>query len=338
MNIALSGLPAVSEPLPWQQDTWARLGDQLGQDRLPHALLLAGAEGTGKAGFALALARLLLCAEPVNGLNCGRCHACELSAGGSHGDLRWVQPEEKSRVIKIDQVRQAVTFVNQTAGFGTRKVVVFYPADAMNTNAANALLKALEEPMSETFLLLVCHRPYGVPATIRSRCQICRLPSPDAEQAGAWLEAQTGQREGLDDLMALANGRPLTVARLLQDDRVEALAVSRGAIQGVLSGRLSALDASKLLHETEAAEFLLQLQDVLQHSLRARDRDTLKTSQAQAAFALSDEVARLRAAMEAGSNPNASLLVDSLLARCERDLGGALTDDNMEAHQGGRAR
>ena len=338
MTVALTDLPAVSEPLPWQLEQWARLEKQLGENRLPHALLLTGAEGTGKAGLALALARLLLCAEPVDGLNCGRCHACELSAVGNHGDFFWVQPEEKSRVIKIDQVRQAVSFVNQTASFGARKVVVFSPADAMNTNAANALLKALEEPMPDTFLVLVCHRLYGVPATIRSRCQICRLPTPDNAQARQWLQTHTGQDDGLDELMALSNGQPLAAVRLLQEGRAEALVKSRTAIHAVLSGKLSALDASKVLQDTEASQFLVQLQGVLQQSLLSRDSVALKTSQARAAFALSDEITRLRAALEAGSNPNASLLVDSLLARCERDLGGAMSGDNMKAHQGGRAR
>ena len=112
MRVELTGLPEVSEALPWQQDIWRRLDEQLASGRLPHALLLAGAAGTGKSHLALALARRLLCAQPENGLNCGRCHACQLSAAGSHGDFRWVQPEDKSRVIKIDQVRQAVTFIN----------------------------------------------------------------------------------------------------------------------------------------------------------------------------------------------------------------------------------
>ena len=154
----LTGLDPRSEPLPWQQEAWQRAGEQLVGGSLPHALLLAGPAGVGKAEFALALARLLLCASPVDGGNCGQCHACELSASGSHGDLRWLQPEEKSRVIKIDQVRAAVEFAGKTASFGERKVIVFEPADALNVAAANALLKSLEEPTACTHLILVCHR------------------------------------------------------------------------------------------------------------------------------------------------------------------------------------
>ena len=104
-------------------------------------LLLDGVQYSGKSQLALSLSRLLLCAHAEGGLNCGRCHACELSAGGSHGDFRWVQPEGKSRVIKIDQIREVVRFSNMTAGFGLRKVMVLAPADSMNVNAFNALLK-----------------------------------------------------------------------------------------------------------------------------------------------------------------------------------------------------
>ena len=153
----LTGLPETSAPLPWQGEAWARFNQQLADGSLPHALLLAGVANSGKSRLALALARLLLCQSPSGGLNCGKCHACELSANGSHGDLRWLQPEEKSRVIKIDQVRETVNFATKTANFGANKVVVIAPADVMNTNAANALLKSLEEPSAGTFLILVCN-------------------------------------------------------------------------------------------------------------------------------------------------------------------------------------
>ena len=119
--IDLNDLPTVTSPLPWHAHEWVTLNDQLKDGQLPHALLLDGGEHSGKSQLALSLSRLLLCAHAEGGLNCGRCHACELSAGGSHGDFRWVQPEGKSRVIKIDQIREVVRFSNMTAGFGLRK-------------------------------------------------------------------------------------------------------------------------------------------------------------------------------------------------------------------------
>ena len=81
-----SNIPEVSAPLPWQAETWMRLNQQLAQEQLPHALLLTGLQYTGKARLALALARLLLCAAPAGGLNCGKCHSCELSASENRPD------------------------------------------------------------------------------------------------------------------------------------------------------------------------------------------------------------------------------------------------------------
>ena len=157
----LTDLPPQSAPLPWQADSWSRLGDALERDSFPHALLLAGSPGIGKTRLALALARRLLCHRPSAGINCGACQACELTRSGAHGDFRWLQPDADSRVIKIDQVRALVDFGHSTAGFGPRKVMVIAPADVMNTHAANALLKSLEEPPANTHLLLVCDRLHG---------------------------------------------------------------------------------------------------------------------------------------------------------------------------------
>ena len=177
---------------------------QVQNEQLPHALLLVGGLHAGLPELALALTRLLLCSEPEGSHNCGHCHACVLSASGAHGDFRWVEPVEKSRVIKVDQVRDAVQFSNQTAAFGLRKVIVLAPADNMNLDAYNALLKSLEEPAANTFWILVCHGIFGVPATIRSRCQIRRLAIPDEVSALDWLDKKTGDREQSQALLSLS--------------------------------------------------------------------------------------------------------------------------------------
>jgi DNA polymerase-3 subunit delta' len=246
-----------------------------------------------------------------------------------------VQPDERSRVIKIDQIRDLVAFVNRTSSFGSRKVVVIYPADSMNINASNALLKALEEPVPNTYLALVCHRPHGVPATIRSRCQVIRLPTPGRDQSLPWLQQLAGDTDRLDELLALADGRPLAAVELLRQGRAEGLAITRGAIQGVLRGQVSALQAAEALGEVEPGEFLLQLQVALQELIRRQGGGSIQRREVRAAFALDDDINRLRGALAAGANPNASLLVDALLTLCERELGGALGGDIMEAGQGG---
>jgi DNA polymerase-3 subunit delta' len=330
----LTGLPEVSAPLPWQAQDWSHLNQQLADRQLPHALLLVGNQYTGKARLAMALSRLLLCQQPSGGLNCGHCHACQLSASGSHGDFRWLQPEEKSRVIKIDQVRSVVEFTNKTAGLGQRKVVVIAPADSMNVNAANALLKSLEEPAADTYLLLVCHRLHSLPATIRSRCQIVKLAVPDAQQCLAWLDQATGERAQSEQLLALADGRPLLAEQLFHDDAGEALGKLRLALQGLLTGRVSVPEAGALFAAASVEEFLAQLAAELQGLLRRAQGQQLTSRQGRAAFVLLDEILRLQRAVSAGANPNRQLIVEALLGKFERELGDGLLGDNIQLLKG----
>jgi DNA polymerase-3 subunit delta' len=330
----LVGLPQVSAPLPWQAQDWLHLNEQLANNKLPHALLLLGTQDTGKSRLALALARLLLCHQPSGGLNCGHCHACELSASGSHGDFRWLEPEEKSRVIKIDQVRSVVEFAHKTASFGQRKVVVLAPVDSMNVNAANALLKSLEEPAADTYLLLVCHRLSGVPATIRSRCQMLKLAIPDQQQSLAWLDQVTGDRAVSEELLMLADERPLLAEHLFRNDGAEGLATLRLGLQGLLVGRVSVPEAAALFAQAGVDGFLAQLVAELQRLLRGLARQQLESRQARAAFQLLDEVMHLQRAVSAGANPNRQFVVDALLAKFQRELGDGQLGDNIQRVKG----
>ena len=330
----MSGLPGVSSPLPWQGSDWSRLTQQLLDDQLPHALLLSGRQYTGKSRLALALARLLLCQQPVDGLNCGECHACELSSSGSHGDFRWLEPEENSRVIKIDAIRKVVEFTHKTASFGSRKVVVFAPAEAMNVNAANALLKSLEEPAADTYLILVCHRLHSVPATIRSRCQMLRLQTPESQQCLQWLDQAIGDRHQSETLLALSDGLPLLAEHLYRTGGADELTRQRHGLLALLQGQLSVSEAGSLWSDGGIEEFLAQLTTELHRLLRALSREQLTTKQARAAFILLDEIVRLQRAVSAGANPSKQLLLDALLSKFHRELGAGPLGDNIQTHTG----
>lgn len=189
----------------WHRSEFERL--TAGKTQLPHALLLRGRRGIGKFVFARALAQALLCEAPgASGDACGKCSACVWFESGSHPDYRQIQPAsdddakegeegaKKATAISVDQIRALADLLNISSHRGGPKVVVIHPAETLNVNAANALLKSLEEPSPRTYFMLVTHRPHQLLPTIKSRCQQLALRGPDPATAVAWLAAQ-GVRE-----------------------------------------------------------------------------------------------------------------------------------------------
>ena len=187
----------------------------------PHALLLAGPRGIGKRTLALHFARALLCEAPTaTGLACGACTGCHLVMGGGHPDLQLIEPwtlDDDGAVkvleaIPVDRVRAMMAWTLVTSHRGRAKVAVIVPAETMNTAAANALLKTLEEPPPETYLMLVAHQPGRLPATVRSRCRFMPAPQPDLAHGQQWLEAQGVAAPAA--VLAQAAGAPLAALAL----------------------------------------------------------------------------------------------------------------------------
>lgn len=224
--------------LPWHADAWGQL---VGMSNLPHAFLLVGPAGIGKRAFAARLAAWLLCLQPRDGQACGSCRSCLLREAGSHPDLFQVGPEEEGKQIRIERIRNLIDFINQTAQQGGRKVVLLDPADAMNQNASNALLKTLEEPAQDTFLLLVSDQPGLLLPTVRSRCRHLPLSGPDATSALDWLRESLS---GLPDdqlalLLALAGGAPLRALQLHEQAVLEHLERVVTGIKQLLKDQVS---------------------------------------------------------------------------------------------------
>jgi len=228
--------------LPWQVQSWRQL-QQL-RERLPHALLFYGAQGTGKTVFVEAFARSLLCERPTAEAHaCGQCASCNWFAQYNHPDYRRVRPEAlddapaadeevedkkaaktsktPSKEIKIDQIRALADFMNVSTHRSGLRVVMLYPAEALNTAAANALLKTLEEPPPGTMFLLLSNRLDRLLPTILSRCRKFALPQPAREDGLAWLAAQ-GVKEA-DAWLAEQGGAPLAALEAAQGDSREVL-------------------------------------------------------------------------------------------------------------------
>jgi DNA polymerase III subunit delta' len=230
--------------LPWLRPA---LDGVLEQAR-GHALLIDALPGVGQFELAVALAQSWLCeAEPATRggarrLACGRCAACRLVAAQTHPDLAVVVPEivqdalgwdagadeagegageaasgkrKPSREIRVEQVRQAVSFAVVTSARGRGKVVVLHPADRMNAIASNTLLKTLEEPAGDTRFVLSCGAAGRLLPTIRSRCQPWSLGLPDPAAAARWLQAQGIAQPEV--MLAAAGGQPLDAAAMAAD-------------------------------------------------------------------------------------------------------------------------
>jgi DNA polymerase-3 subunit delta' len=210
----------VAQALPWLGPIWQRLGSQIQENRLGHALLFLGQEGLGKRVMLREFSQKLLCLDSSSDTNsgpCGQCASCHLFIAGSHPDLFMVEPSEPGKQIKIDQIRKVTEFVNTTPQRGNHKVVLLGPAEAMNISASNALLKSLEEPSSKTTLLLYSHQPSSLLATIKSRCQLYSVTTPPWQQAFNWLE-QNSQQTNLESALRLAKGAPLKAIDLMDQE------------------------------------------------------------------------------------------------------------------------
>jgi len=205
-------------PYPWQLSLWQGLMRRMAQQRLPHALLLTGAAGLGKRHLATALAHSLLCDKRLDdGTACGQCRSCLLLAAGSHPDYLLVEPEEEGKGIGIARVREIGVFQSLSSQSSGGRVVQLQPADALNINAANALLKTLEEPSGHTTLILSTDRPMSLLATIRSRCQQLALQPAYGSDAQEWLRSASQHAEFYDEsLLQMSGGSPLTALHWAQ--------------------------------------------------------------------------------------------------------------------------
>ena len=306
---------------PWQEHDWRQL-QQL-RARLPHAILFHGAEGTGKIAFAEQFAQSLLCDTPDSaGHACGSCDACGWVTQYSHPDYRRVRPEvleqgdaeeagegeeastkksasskTPSKDIRIEQVRSLATFMNVSTHRAGLRVVVLYPAEALNAASANALLKTLEEPPPDTVFILVAHRIERLLPTILSRCRKIALGMPDVPAALSWLQTQGVQ--DADRWLAEQGGAPLAALDASQAE----LAPERDALLGLLArpDAAGALAVAERLQKAPLSQLVSWQQrwlyDLFSIKLSATVRYYPRHQKALTALAARVPVARLQQAL-----------------------------------------
>jgi len=201
---------------PWQKKPWQFLISEVQQNRLAYALLLHGVTGLGKRDFAAAFSAYILCDHRTSVSACGECQSCRWFKAGSHPDFFRVTLEEKSKAIKVDQLRELRQSLEKTSHRGGYQVALIESADTMNRAAANALLKTLEEPPGKIVILLVADRLNTLPATIISRCQYVSFYSSPNEDAVSWLQEKIDGDMDPRLLLKVADYAPLRALRYLE--------------------------------------------------------------------------------------------------------------------------
>ena len=211
--------PDLASRAPWLESARSVIAGATRAGHLPHALLLQGIAGLGKASLAEWIARYALCDAPDEDA-CGVCPSCQFYAADNHPDLLRVGVREDKKQIAIDDIREMIGALTLSSYRGKRKVAVLQPADALNINGANALLKTLEEPSGSALIVLVAERPERLPATIASRCQRIHLSAPDERTATEWLNSVAKPQDWSLPL-TLSAGAPLAALSLAEVPQVE---------------------------------------------------------------------------------------------------------------------
>lgn len=295
---------------PWLQPQW----DGINLAECPNALLLHGQAGIGKAAFAINLAKALLCEAPSSTRKpCNQCEACRWFDMGNHPDFVALVPETHRRFmpnealegadgdptpskkakalrddegdssekkekknIAIEEARSAIDGLGIGTHRGGNRVVLVYPLEALRPDAANTLLKSLEEPPASTIFILVSSRLDCVLPTIRSRCRLIALPPPDRATGLAWLQQEIALRSDLtvssDELETIfyeQGGAPFATLDFLtakqgQNDKDElfiSIQASRYLLQGLAQGvRIDWLDVAEKTHKASFAVLLASMQ------------------------------------------------------------------------------
>ena len=220
-------------------------------------------------------------------------------------------------------MRELIDYAAQTPTLAPRKVILLGPAEMMNVASANALLKCLEEPSPSTVLLLHSHQISLLTATVRSRCQIQAMSVPGRAESLEWLQGFTGDGATGAELLDLANIRPLVARDMYQEGGQEAARALEQGLDALLGGSLSPLEFPALVAELDLEAVFTLMQGRLTKVLRQRGEGSAEgqaLAESKGAFALHDELLRLRRQVARGANPNRQLIIEDCAAALARAL------------------
>ena len=345
-------MASILKLLPWQHEIWSRIAESF--ERFPHATLLSGSAGIGKFQLASRLAMVLLCDrdEPHP---CGDCRGCRLFTASTHPDLHVITSEvmldsmdsvltayserylDDSRArskrktvrttILISQIRSLINEANTAAHISRNKVFVIAPADAMTTSASNSLLKVLEEPAPENFLILVTENSQNLLPTIASRCQNIRMPDPDFDDAEQWLVQEGLNQQEIDAIKATGRGPLLGLGNARSSVLLESKRFLEKVIQNLIGtsneDAVMIAEQGLKLGENECLYELHQLvSDLIRMNLTGRSQskyskanllDVASRIDPRSLFSIYDLIGQLRQQIREGALDKTLAIEDVLL-------------------------
>jgi DNA polymerase-3 subunit delta' len=246
---------------PWNKEIWQHLTNQA--ERSNHALLFTGDSGMGKQALAMALSHFVLCKEggqseslfnaashPDFHVLMAESDVVNLPEGDLLGEFakRYLEQHggKPKRNIGIEQIRVLGQALTTHPHLSSHRVILIVGAELMNRNAANALLKSLEEPPSNTLFIIVSNEISRLPKTVRSRCSLISFRPPDFEVAKAWLEKQGDlPPHEVTNHLAMANNSPLLALQLHQSSYIESLKLVFTDVNGLWNRRRDPVEVAK---------------------------------------------------------------------------------------------
>jgi len=297
--------------LPWLTSVKQSLSDAVHHDRLGHAVLIQIDPGLGGEWLATWLAARLYCtAETVK--PCGQCLDCRRVVTGEQPDMLRLSPIDESKEIRIDQVREMDAELALTSHGGGRKVVIITPAEKLNRNAANALLKTLEEPAGSSLLVLVTGEPSRLPATVLSRCTPVGVPTPPTEALEAWLRTQGNRNKDWRAVLGVIGPRPLVALQVEAEAIVNLQRETIRALDQVLAGNLDPVETAESWGKERFTLRIMSIENWLVSRIREWASGQ-KMANTEALFAALDDA---REARQLAETPvNKPLAIERLLWR-----------------------
>lgn len=344
-------------PYVWQETIWESLVKALRKHGLPHALLLDGERNIGKTDFTRALAKLILCRSPADSFPCGACQSCSMIDAGTHPDRLEIASGGNHVSIKVDDIRLLSSFSQRSSHSGAARIAIIPEAHLMNISASNALLKTLEEPQDQVFIILTSSEPGRLSATVRSRVQRIKMRLPTLEEIKGFVPSQL-EKGSTSEFLRLSKGKPFVDDSQLSDFGTPHYQNFQECVLETLLGKKTSVElqkhAVKLTPHLAVDEFFLIAAEILK-SLFIESKNSVEKSYFSSGQIVSKEeilniyfeensdfkkrqfskslagfiasVESTQKNMKSNSNPNPQLLLDSLIWRWQR-LGSFFVREN----------